>query len=105
MLVILEPETFIAVIVGKIICSVAVLLSLEPFSFVLFTVREEIDAHTLAFAFDVLASVGVSIGKGGSAHAVGFTLYQFSLILASVRIRIGTYLNLLRPSREVQHEG
>jgi hypothetical protein len=95
MLIVTEPQTIIAVIVGEVVYTSAVLLVLEPLAFISLTVEEGVDTVALTLSAFILPFVGVAILVDGTALPVSLTKEEFSLILTSIFSGSGTKGNLL----------
>jgi len=89
LLIITEPESFITVIIHKIICTLTMLLILKPLAVILFSVRECINAIALAFALYIFAFIVVSIFKNCGTLAIWFSSYHLAFILTSILKSIG----------------
>ena len=72
-LVVTEPQAFVAVVVGEVVDALTMLLVLEPLALVFLAVLEDIGAVSLALTFVVLAFVHVTDFIYCAAFAVGLS--------------------------------
>ena len=79
-----EPESHILIIVLEVIGTLAVLLVLQPLSFVSLAIRESIYAISAALSLDVGTLVSITILIYGRSLALWFATYHLSLILAAI---------------------
>ena len=73
MLVVSEPKAIVAVIIGKIVDSLPMLLVLEPLTLVFLTVVEGIHTKALTQAFFVFSFVDIAVFIRGTPLTVGLT--------------------------------
>ena len=91
-----EPESHILIIVLEVIGTLAVLLVLQPLSFVSLSIRESIYAISAALSLDVGTLVSITILINGRSLALWFAAYHLSLILTAITGDAATERDFLR---------
>ena len=81
LLVVAEPQTFVAVVVHEIEGSLAMLLVLEPLAFVFLAVGEGVGAIAVALSLGILTVVGVAVAIEYRPFTVGFPRHHLSFVL------------------------
>ena len=91
-----EPESYILIIVLEVIGTLAVLLVLQPLSFVSLAIRESIYAISAALSLDVGTLVSITILIYGRSLALWLAAYHLSLILTAITGDAATEGDFLR---------
>ena len=81
LLVVLIPQSVVAVVVLEVEDAAAVLFVLHPVALIAFAVGERVDTVSLALALHKFALVGVAVVEGDAAFAMGSASHYLTLVL------------------------